>query len=153
MKENRNRPLLVAVDFSPQTGAMIAFAETVAPEAEILLVHVAAPDPDFVGMDVGPATVRDARAHELRAEHRKLQSLADQLRSRGHETRALLMEGATVAVLQKCAADFDVGMIVVGSHGHSAVHDLLVGSTTSALIRAADRPVVVVPRVRKTVTA
>ena len=147
------KSIIVAVDFSLQTDSLVEFATSIFPESEILLVHVAAPDPDFVGMDVGPATVRDLRARELRAEHRQLQALADRLRDSGYVAQALLLEGATVATLMKCAEEHDAVILVVGSHGHSAVHDLLMGSTTSALIRAADRPVVVLPRSRRPAVA
>lgn len=44
-----------------------------------------------------------------------------------------------------CAAAADADLIVVGSHGHGAVHDKLVGSTSERVIHHAPCPVVVVP--------
>ncbi|MBI4621943.1 MAG: universal stress protein [Verrucomicrobia bacterium] len=43
---------------------------------------------------------------------------------------------------EKNAADF----IVMGSHGHTALYDLVVGSTTHGVLRRATCPVVIVPR-------
>ena len=37
-------------------------------------------------------------------------------------------------------------MLVMGSHGHTALYDLLVGSTTHGILRSAPCPVVVLPR-------
>jgi len=36
-------------------------------------------------------------------------------------------------------------MIVVGSHGHGAVYDVLIGSYSAGIIRGSELPVVVVP--------
>jgi nucleotide-binding universal stress UspA family protein len=42
---------------------------------------------------------------------------------------------------EKCGADY----IVMGSHGHTALYDLLVGSTTHGVLMRARCPVVIVP--------
>jgi nucleotide-binding universal stress UspA family protein len=44
-----------------------------------------------------------------------------------------------------CAAAADAELIVLGSHGHGAVHDKLIGSTSERVIHHAPCPVVVVP--------
>jgi nucleotide-binding universal stress UspA family protein len=40
-----------------------------------------------------------------------------------------------------CAADY----IVIGSHGHTAFYDLLVGSTANGVLKRAKCPVLIVP--------
>jgi nucleotide-binding universal stress UspA family protein len=44
-----------------------------------------------------------------------------------------------------CAAAADAELLVLGSHGHGAVHDKLVGSTSERAIHHAPCPVVVIP--------
>lgn len=44
-----------------------------------------------------------------------------------------------------CAAAADAELIVLGSHGHGAVHDKLVGSTSERVIHHAPCPAVIVP--------
>lgn len=44
-----------------------------------------------------------------------------------------------------CAAAADAVLLVLGSHGHGAVHDKLVGSTSERAIHNAPCPVVIVP--------
>jgi nucleotide-binding universal stress UspA family protein len=39
----------------------------------------------------------------------------------------------------------DADYIIMGSHGHTALYDLLVGSTTHGILRKARCPVVVIP--------
>jgi nucleotide-binding universal stress UspA family protein len=44
-----------------------------------------------------------------------------------------------------CAAAADAELLVLGSHGHGAVHDKLVGSTSERAIHHAPCPVVIIP--------
>ena len=48
------------------------------------------------------------------------------------------------SILAKAAAT-KAAYIVLGSHGHGAVYDLIVGSTTHGVLRRARCPVLVVP--------
>lgn len=139
--------ILAAVDFSAVTervfGVLTRMAATF--PAEVRLVHVAPPDPAFVGYVAGPAVVRDQVANELHATHQQLQEMAERLRTDGVETTALQLQGATVATILAEAERLPAELIVLGSHGRSAVHDLLVGSVSDGVVRAAKVPVLLVP--------
>jgi nucleotide-binding universal stress UspA family protein len=139
--------ILAAVDFSPVTeqvlGALVQMAANF--PTEVRLVHVAPPDPAFVGYEAGPDVVRDQVAAEYHASHQQLQQLAERLRTQGVETTALLLRGATVATLIAEAERLPAELIVLGSHGHSAVYDMLVGSVSDGVVRAARVPVLLVP--------
>ncbi len=141
------RKIVAAIDFSPISARVVDHAASLAAAlaAELTILHVAAPDPDFVGYSAGPQTVRDARARELRAEHRKLQEVAETLRDRGIATRALLIQGPTAQQILAETKRLGAGMIVVGSHGHGRLYRALVGSVTENVVRAAVCPVLVVP--------
>ena len=93
--------ILAAVDFSDLTDSVITQAECVGKSLgyPITLLHVAAPNPDFVGYEAGPDTVRDSRAKELRDEHRELLERASALRDRGVDANALLVEGPSVQTI------------------------------------------------------
>jgi nucleotide-binding universal stress UspA family protein len=139
--------ILVPIDFSEVSKDVLVHAASLARAfgAELNLVHVAAPDPDFVGYEVGPQTVREDRAGQLRREHRDLQAAADDLREQGIETKALLIQGPTVETIVKEAKKLGADMIVLGSHGHGAMHRLLLGSVSEGVLRAAPCPLVIVP--------
>ncbi len=64
--------------------------------AKIWLVHVAAPDPEFVGYEPGPQYIRDDRAKVLLAEHKKLASYIKSLEGKGYKAEALLVQGPTI---------------------------------------------------------
>ena len=64
--------IMAAIDFSDITDSLLnttimaarAFGDT------LHLIHVAAPDPDFVGYSAGPPVVRDQLAEHYHHEHR-----------------------------------------------------------------------------------
>jgi nucleotide-binding universal stress UspA family protein len=144
------KSLLAAVDFSDVTEGVMAVVASLARElgAEVRVVHVAAPDPDFVGYDVDSAALRDVHAREYREEHRQLQALADRLREQGIDAKALLIRGSTVEKIAEEAERVDADLVVAGSHGHGALHRALLGSVSEGLVRSLRRPVLIVPAQR-----
>jgi len=139
--------ILVAVDLSPASEKVVAAAGRVAKltGAKVYILHTAEPEPDFVGYDAGPEVVRTQVANEYRREHRDVQALADRLRSDGLDATALLIQGPTVETALREADNLDAELIVVGTHGHGAVYDVLIGSYSAGIIRKSKRPVLVVP--------
>jgi nucleotide-binding universal stress UspA family protein len=140
--------ILAPVDFSEMTPAVIAVAESLAAafSARLWLLHVSAPDPDFVGFEAGPQAVRDQRAHHLRGEHRELQEVADRLRTEGVEATALLIQGPTVEKILSEAERVAAEWIVIGSHGRGAVHRALLGSVSEGVLHRARCKIAIVPR-------
>jgi nucleotide-binding universal stress UspA family protein len=139
--------ILVAVDLSPASEKVVEAAGRLAKltDAAVYVLHTAEPEPDFVGYDAGPEVVRTQIAQELRREHRDVQALAEKLRSDGIDATALLVRGPTVETTLKEAESLKAELIVVGSHGHGAVYDVLVGSYSAGIIRRSKLPVLVVP--------
>ena len=75
--------LLVALDFSAVTDDQLEIVQRLAaPNREVYLLHVAEPDPDFVGFEAGPDVVRAQVADEFHREHEMIQTLAGRLRDR-----------------------------------------------------------------------
>lgn len=139
--------VLAAVDFSSVTEAVMRALREMAAAmpVQVRLVHVAPPEPDFIGYEPGPRAVRGQVAVEHRTRHQNLQRLADELRAAGIETTALLLQGPTVETLLAEAERTTATLIVLGSHGHTAVYDLLVGSVSEGVVRRSKVPVLLVP--------
>lgn len=139
--------VVVGIDFSESSERALSLASDVARSfgAKLWLIHVAAPDPDFVGYEAGPQAARDARASELRKEHRDLQLLATRLREAGLEASALLIEGSTVEGLLAQAAELEADLLVVGSHGRGVLGRALIGSVSEGVTRRGELPVLIVP--------
>jgi nucleotide-binding universal stress UspA family protein len=143
--------LLVALDFADATENLVKVAANAARATgdSLYLVHVGEPNPDFVGYQAGPDVVRDQVAHEFREQHRNLQAHADALRAMGLDATALLVQGPTAKTLLAEAERLNIDMIVMGTHGRTAVMDILVGSVSHAVLRNTTIPVLLVPVRRK----
>ena len=139
--------IVVAIDFSPVTDQVIEHASLLARSlsAKLWLIHAGQPEPDFIGYDSGPQTVRDQVAGDLREEHRRTQQAAEKLRSSGIDATALCPQGSTVETILHEAEKLDADLIVIGSHGHGAIHRVLLGSVSEGVLRKAACPVMIVP--------
>lgn len=139
--------ILVPVDFSPVTASVIALAAQLAQAfgSAVWLLHVAAPDPDFGGYGMGPNSVRDRVALELRDVHRQLQDHSQALRGRGIDATALQVQGSIPETILQEAKRLGADLIVLGSHGHGALHRALLGSVSEGVLHHASCPVVILP--------
>lgn len=143
--------ILVPIDFSDVTAQVVATARKFAAafESRLFLLNVAEPEPDFVGFEAGPPTVRMAVARDFKVEHQRLDELKTQCAASGVEVTALHIQGPIVEKILHEAGEQQAELIVMGSHGHGALYDLLVGSVTHGVIKDARVPVVVVPAPNK----
>jgi nucleotide-binding universal stress UspA family protein len=145
------KTILVPVDFSDVTAQVVETARKFAAafESRLVLLNVAEPEPDFVGFEAGPPTVRAVVARDYRIERQHLDALKTQLAAGGCDVTALHVQGAIVEKIMHEASEQHADLIVIGSHGHGAFYDLLVGSVTQGVIKAAQCPVAVVPALNK----
>lgn len=139
--------ILVPIDFSSVGRKVIETAGSVARSmgAKLWLVHVAAPDPDFVGFKTGPTYVREHLATVLRQEHAQLQAMAEDLRAAGLDVEALLVQGPTTETLLDEAERVKAELIIMGSHGRSGLFKAFIGSVCEQVLSASRIPVLIVP--------
>ena len=141
------KTILVPVDFSDVTPAVIETARQFAAafQSRLVVLNVAEPEPDFVGFEAGPPTVRVAVARDFKGERQHLDDLKAKLSVTGCDVTTLHIQGPLVEKILHEASEQKADLIVIGSHGHGAIYDLLVGSVTHGVIKEARCPVVVVP--------
>ncbi|MGM0985255.1 MAG: universal stress protein [Pseudomonadota bacterium] len=63
------------------------------------------------------------------------------LRDAGHEAEGAIRAGEVEATLRGYQEEQDIDLLVMGAYGHSRIRHLLVGSTTSEMLRKATNPV------------
>lgn len=139
--------ILVAVDFNDAVGELMSYAESFAEKygAKIWVVHVAAPDPDFVGYETGPQYIRDMRADELKDEHKELQQICEMFIKPKLASDALLIQGSTVETVLEEAKKLKADLLIVGTHQHSFFYNLFTESVSVELFKNAEIPVLSVP--------
>jgi nucleotide-binding universal stress UspA family protein len=93
-----------------------------------------------VALPMPTATLPDTAA-----EKAKLRDAALVLRERGIPVSEEVLEGPVLHEILAAADRVDPEAIVLGSHGHGALYELLVGSVTEGVLRRTRRPVWVVP--------
>ncbi|MFN3875724.1 MAG: universal stress protein [Flavobacteriales bacterium] len=144
------RTLLAAIDFSPVSDRVIELGAQLARlnSGKLWLLHVAAPEPDFVGFKTGPQSVRDHLAAELRKAHAELQEKTARLAADGLDAAALMVQGPAAETILHEAGRLGADAIVVGSHGHGALFRAIVGSVSEQVLADSRVPVIVVPSER-----
>ena len=113
--------------------------------AELILIHVADPDPDFIGYGAGPESVRLAVAHKFTRAHQRLEALSVELRKEGLDATALLLQGATAETILREADRLSADVVLMGTRARGAVRELFVGSVSKEVLRKSTRPVLLIP--------
>ena len=145
------KTILAFIDFSDVTDAVVETSANLARalKSKLVLVHVATPESDYEGDEKRRDISREGVSDEMHDYHHKLQKLESNYRDAGIDTTSLLVpvppRGKPVRKILQEIARVRPGLIVVGSHGHGLIHDVPMGSVSSAVVRKAACPVVVVP--------
>jgi nucleotide-binding universal stress UspA family protein len=158
--------ILVPVDFSPAMEGVLALAREMARafDAELHLVHVReiAAVPVFPAATIGypgigmpemgmagglPAGVAGSVPPDPPNERKKsqLDALREELTRSGLRVLAHECDGTVVEEVLQTATEISADLIVMGSHGHGSVYNFLVGSVTEGILKAGQRPVLLVP--------
>ena len=145
--------LIVAlIDFSDVTPELITLAGKVAcgMKSKLILLHVAMPDPDFVKGHEREEHSREELVGDSRNPHRKLEILELELKKLGIDAASMIVHGDSLSgnPVRKIVDEVDrltPDLVVMGSHGHGRLYEMLVGSVTNAVVRKVRRPVLLVP--------
>jgi nucleotide-binding universal stress UspA family protein len=143
------KTILVPVDLSEATGKICDVACGLAKllKARLVLLHVVQPPPivmnDYYGYDAG--LVAEAVSAAEKFATARLRALAQRCSKRRLTVRTIQRTGQPLSTILGKAAALPADYLVIGSHGHTAAYDLLIGSITQGVLRKASCPVLVVP--------
>ncbi|HCX20460.1 MAG: universal stress protein [Flammeovirgaceae bacterium] len=139
--------ILVAVDFHSGDKIILKKAIQLAKpfKSKLWIIHIAAPNPDFVGFDAGPQTERDSRATQLKTEHQKIQKYSTAIQDQGLDVESLLVQGPTTETVLDEATKLSADLIITGHRKHGLFYKALLGSVSSDIIKKSNIPVLVVP--------
>ena len=141
------KTILVPIDFSSITARVIAEAArfTRSLDGRIVLLHVNEPVAkvvDYAVIVVSIAQINEAAATEAA---KRLAVFAEELKSGGLTADAMQVTGNPAPEIIEQAEKLRADYIIIGSHGHTAFYDLLVGGTASGVLKRSGCPVVIVP--------
>ncbi len=141
------KTILVAVDSSSVSDAVVAQAQDLAQAGGGRIVLLTVVQPPVITSEYAPMIDNFeaiTKAGETAAQKRLLE-LQSRLQAAGIGAETVQLTGAPVAQILHQAEARAADYIVMGSHGHTAIYDLLVGSTTHGVLLRAKCPVVIVP--------
>lgn len=142
------KTIVVLVDLTAGSGAILEQAKLLAKAfgSSITLMHVVPPRPTVVDIGLVSATlISEPTKEDWNADQKELLKLRDSLIAEGIPATAEQYQEASVDRVLSESGRLKADLIVMGSHHHSALYDLLVGSITHDVLKRATCPVLVVP--------
>ncbi len=116
------KTILVPIDFSDVSGKVVETAASLAQAfgSRVILLHVAEPEPQFVGYDPGPLSIRVVTATDTQADQARLETFKQKFSPA--DVLALHAEGSIPDEILELAREHSADLIVMGSHGHGALY-------------------------------
>ena len=129
--------ILMPIDFSDTTDRAVDFVAELAPkmESEVCVLYVSEADLD------DPIQGRDVLAP-------KVDEIVERLKKRGCKATSHLVFGPPALSILDQIDVLGPSVVVMGSHGHTALHDLVMGSVTHSVLRSGKCPLLIVPSPR-----
>jgi len=141
------KTILAPVDFSSSTAAVVAQSAALARSFKGRVVLLSVVQPPVITSEYAPMmeNLAEITAAGEKAAARQLTRLQEDLRRDDIASETVQLNGSPIPHIVEQAKKFQASYIVMGSHGHTALYDLLVGSTTHGVLMRASCPVIITP--------
>lgn len=145
------KTILVPIDLSATTTSVCEAAAALAISIGAKLVFLHVVQAPVITSDYGIAmeNLDELVTVSEKTAATQLEALRDKYSLPDLQLDTVQVTGAPGPLIIEEAIRFSVDYIVMGSHGHSALYDLLVGTTTHNVLKNAPCPVLVIPDKRK----
>ena len=143
------KTILAPIDFSVVSGAVALEAAAMARafDGRVVLLTIIQPPVILHEYAAVMQNIAEITAAGEKAAAQKLSALQDQLQEKGVAAEAVQLVGSPIHHILAEADRLQADHIVMGSHGHTALYDLLVGSTTHGVLMRAKCPVTILPAI------
>ncbi|MBL9214975.1 MAG: universal stress protein [Opitutaceae bacterium] len=141
------KTIIAPVDFSAITSEVIRAACSLAKatRSRLVLLHVVQIPIVIEPYGIANEAMVEALSGSEKFAARQLQQLAKHCSRRVKTVKTIQYTGQAVPVIIAKQMELKAQFIVIGSHGHGAVYDALIGSVAQGVLRRARCPVLVVP--------
>lgn len=129
----------VALDNSETDQHVISRAMSLAGihKAKLILIHVTdSPGVQLIGEDIGDEHARDDISY--------IHEVAAILKQKGFKARAILSAGRPAPEIIRISRQEEIDLLLMGSHGHRFLGDMLFGETVSGVRHNLEIPILVV---------
>ncbi|MFT7008560.1 MAG: nucleotide-binding universal stress UspA family protein [Colwellia sp.] len=135
----------MAASLAKQHNAKIHFLYVIEP--------VSANTASLVNSYLPEGTIEDLHQHAVDDLHKEINNRIDTFcleeldgeEFPGGKPVADIIEGSPAATIISMAEDKNIDLIVMGSHGHSALNNLFIGSVADKVVNRSTKPVLLVP--------
>jgi len=137
------KKVLVPIDFSDYSKSSLKYAVNFAKNfnASLVLVYVVEPviyPPDF---SMGQIAIPAAGIEMGKRAKEELNKLAEKEIPSDLNVKKIIKTGKPFVEIVETAAEEDVDLIIIATHGHTGVEHILFGSTAEKVVRKAPCPV------------
>lgn len=134
------RRIAIALDFSGKDERLLNESLRFLHEGEtrLVLLHV-------VESPVARALGAEGEDYEIQSDRAYLETLAGYMQAAGFETDVQLGTGDPVSELTRMINELQVDMVILGSHGHAGVSDLLHGTVINNLRHQIKASLLIIP--------
>lgn len=136
--------ILVPIDFSRDADAAIEMAISLAKQlgSRITVLHVI--HEVYIGVGEMAAALPPSYIEDIEAEvEREVQTHVNKVIAAGLSGDSIVMHGVPFQCILDTAADQNIDLIVMGTHGRTGLKHVLLGSVAEKVIRMASCPVLV----------
>jgi nucleotide-binding universal stress UspA family protein len=142
------KTIVALIDFTSVTARIVDQAEKLARAfgSHVVLLHMVPPRPARLAAGfVSPTWTMDPSPEQWQADQARLLQLRDSMTKAGIEATAEQYQEATMEKILEESGRLEADLIIMGSHHHGALYELLVGSVTHDVLKRASCPVLVIP--------
>ncbi|MGB0131331.1 universal stress protein [Chlorobium sp.] len=142
------RTILCPVDFSDASRKAVRYAHefAVSMGAAMFLLNVVEPRPMAVDLSLNYIPLEEDLEKAAEAD---LDALKNELLREGLKVESSVEIGNPSDVILEKAAELDVNLVIMGSHGKKGLSRLIMGSVAETVVRKADCPVLIVKSAEK----
>lgn len=139
--------ILLAVDGSTYTKKMLAYLVTheelfAADQHHYTILHVNMPLPDHMHSAIGSHVVLEN--FHTKDSHTILEPVEKFLKQHNMHTQTVWKIGNPGDVIADYANTENMDLLIMGSHGHSALASLIMGSVTTRTLARCEKPILLV---------
>lgn len=137
--------ILVPLDFSDHAESILAWASHLAEEhgSSLILMHAYHLPVEFQQMEGAYLPAEFWTQVKTEAE-KSLEGHAAALRARGLEVEVEVVEGYPATAIEEAVTRKNADLVVIGTHGHTGLKHLLLGSVAERVVQKAPCPVLTV---------